>query len=192
MSQSMGELTVRESVDWTATVYDPACTRCSLCREATTVCVPGRGNPRAEIMLVGEAPGAQEDKRGLPFVGKAGRRLSELLAEAEIDESRVWFTNAARCFPSVTRTPKDFHLAKCADYLWAEIEHIQPKVIVALGKSATKLFVATKAGMGRIRGQPRVVDIGTDLKDEDGKPVTLHIPVVPTWHPSYVMRVESD
>lgn len=166
-----------------------SCSKCSLCKHATTVCVPGRGDPQADIMLVGEAPGYNEDIEGRPFIGKAGDMLSGILERVGIDEGKVWITNIVKCRPPDNRDPTDLEVIECSEYLRNEIQHIRPKVIVAMGKPASRVLLgdSSKTGIGKLRGNPKV----QDFADYFGLEGDLTIPVMPTWHPAYALRTSS-
>lgn len=110
--------------------------------ETATRMVPGEGSPEAEVMFVGEAPGANEDRLGRPFVGRAGMLLEELLAAAGLDRDDVWITNVVKARPPNNRDPKAPEVAHCMPWLEAEVELIRPRVIVPLGRHALKHFAA--------------------------------------------------
>ena len=136
------------------------CTDCSLSRNRTRA-VSGEGPERAEIMLIGEAPGFNEDKQGRPFVGAAGHLLEELLAVAKLRREDVYITNTVKCRPVNNRDPLPEELAACRKYLDRQIEVILPKVIVTLGRHALTSFLPYET-IGRARGRPRSVN-GTTL-----------------------------
>ncbi|MGH9155907.1 MAG: uracil-DNA glycosylase [Acidimicrobiales bacterium] len=153
-----------------------ACTRCPLAAGRTTV-VFGVGDPDADLMLVGEAPGAEEDVAGEPFVGRSGRLLDRLLAEeVGLDRSRVYIANTVMCRPPANRDPRPGEIAACRPYLDAKIELIGPRVIVTLGNFATRLLLGTDGNIGSLRG--RAYRFGPAV-------------VIPTYHPSYVLRAGS-
>jgi DNA polymerase len=120
--------------------------------ETATRMVPGEGSPEAEVMFVGEAPGANEDKLGRPFVGRAGMLLEELLAEAGLAREDVWITNVVKARPPKNRDPKAGEVAHCMPWLEAEVELIAPRVIVPLGRHALKHF-APDAKIAEVHGQ---------------------------------------
>jgi uracil-DNA glycosylase len=129
------------------------CTRCELYRSRTNG-VPGNGNPRAEIMFIGEAPGWHEDKQGVPFVGAAGQFLNEMLASAGLTRDEVFVTNIVKSRPPGNRDPLPDEIAACSHYLDAQIAAIQPKVIVTLGRfSMARWFPGER--ISRIHGQAR-------------------------------------
>jgi DNA polymerase len=120
--------------------------------ETATRMVPGEGSPEAEVMFVGEAPGANEDKLGRPFVGRAGMLLEELLAEAGLAREDVWITNVVKARPPKNRDPKAGEVAHCMPWLEAEVELIGPRVIVPLGRHALKHF-APDAKIAEVHGR---------------------------------------
>ena len=150
-----------------------ACTKCPL-SEGRTQVVFGVGNPNADLMFVGEAPGREEDLKGEPFVGRAGKLLDQLVAE-EMGMSRDTFYvgNVLKCRPPGNRDPKPDEIASCRPYLEQQIELIGPRVIVTLGNFATKLLLDTTDGITKVRG--RTYSYGT---------ATL----VPTFHPSAALQ----
>src|SRR5690349_402961 len=115
-----------------------ACTRCALAETRTTV-VFGAGNADADLMFVGEAPGANEDKQGLPFVGQAGRLLDKLLAEIGLTRGDVFVVNVLKCRPPGNRDPLPQEIDHCQEYLWRQLELIEPTMVCTLGNFATKL-----------------------------------------------------
>jgi len=164
-----------------------ACRMCPLWRDATQT-VFGEGTQRSRIMLVGEQPGDQEDREGRPFVGPAGRLLDKALAEAGIDRSRVYVTNAVKHFKFLLRgkrrlhkTPGQLEIAACHPWLEAEIRSIQPRLVVAMGGTAARAVMGKVTAIEANRGHVIAaadVDLGTD--------------VLITVHPSYVLRVPSE
>ncbi len=149
------------------------CTRCPLC-EGRNKIVFGEGNPKAEILFVGEGPGEQEDQRGIPFCGRAGDLLTDMIEKGlKIPRSSVYICNVVKCRPPRNRDPLPEEVAACRPFLEAQIALIQPKVIVALGKPAASLLLGRNVAITRERGQWR------NYGD---------IPVMPTFHPAYVLR----
>ena len=128
-----------------------SCTRCPLSKERTKA-VPGEGPDRAEILLVGEAPGREENRAGRPFVGRAGSVLNRCLDEAGIERSRVFITNAVKCRPPNNRRPKKDEIEACRPYLEAQIELVQPKVVILMGNAAAKAVLDLE-GVTSLRGQ---------------------------------------
>ena len=133
-----------------------ACMMCPL-REGATQPVPGYGNPQAKYVLIGEAPGRDEDKAGMPFVGLAGKRLNTLLALGNISQNDCYFTNVCRCRPPDNRTPRKNEVRACSPYLYQELEEIQPEYIVTLGATPLKLF--TETGVSQLHGTMFEVEI---------------------------------
>lgn len=153
------------------------CTACGLCRTRNRS-VPGVGDTAADWLFVGEAPGADEDARGEPFVGQAGRLLDAMLAALGLARGRnVYIANVLKCRPPNNRTPEPLEVAACRPYLDRQVALIAPKVIVALGKSAANALLERDATIGSLRG--RVHRLGT-------------IPLVVTYHPAYLLRTLAD
>jgi DNA polymerase len=152
---------------------------CRLCplHKVRTRAVPGEGNWAAELMFIGEAPGRDEDEQGRPFVGRAGQLLRKIIAAMTFREDEVYITNVVKCRPPENRVPHRDEAEACFPYLVRQLEIIRPKVIVTLGKTPTEHFVPGRAGMGELRGR---------FGDYQG------IPVMPTFHPSYLIRNEGN
>ena len=150
------------------------CTDCPLSRNRSRA-VPGEGPENAEIMLIGEAPGFNEDKQGRPFVGAAGHFLEELLALAKLRREDVYITNTVKCRPLNNRDPLPGEMATCRKYLDRQIEVISPKVIVTLGRHSLTSFLP-KETIGKARGKPRSVN-GTTL--------------FPMYHPAAALHQQS-
>ncbi|HWF50243.1 MAG TPA: uracil-DNA glycosylase [Solirubrobacteraceae bacterium] len=143
-------------------VYDEAmgCVRCPLSETRTTV-VFGAGNANAELMFVGEAPGANEDKQGLPFVGQAGKLLDKLLGEIGLERADVFVVNVLKCRPPGNRDPHPGEIESCQDYLWRQVELVEPTVICTLGNFSTKLLRSDTTGISRLHGIPEVRVVGS-------------------------------
>ena len=137
-----------------------ACTRCRLAQTRTQV-VFGTGNPRADLMLVGEAPGFHEDKQGLPFVGQAGKLLDRLLADIGLSREDVYIANTLKCRPPGNRDPMPDEIEACEPFLFRQVELIAPKVIATLGNFATKLLSGRALGITRVHGREQEVTIGS-------------------------------
>jgi DNA polymerase len=152
------------------------CRLCPLHRLRTNA-VPGEGNWAAELMFVGEAPGRDEDAQGRPFVGRAGKLLRKIIAAMKFREEEVFITNVVKCRPPDNRTPHRDEVEVCSPYLVKQIELIRPSVIVTLGKSSTEFFIPGRTGMSSLRGK---------FGDYRG------IPLMPTFHPSYLIRNEGN
>lgn len=154
--------------------------QCTLCRlsESRTQTVFSRGDPDAGLVFIGEGPGAEEDKQGLPFVGRSGQLLDRLVAEEiGLDRSRVFVVNVVKCRPPGNRDPKDDEIAACTPYLEAQLEITRPAVIVTLGNFATRFMLGTTEGVTRLRG--RAYPRGSAV-------------VVPTFHPAAALRGGGD
>src|SRR5215475_3710561 len=130
-----------------------ACTRCPQLAAVRTTVVFGSGNADADLMFVGEAPGANEDKQGLPFVGQAGRLLETLLNEIGLSRADVFIANVLKCRPPGNRDPLPQEIDACQEYLWRQLELIEPKVVCTLGNFATKLLRADPMGITRLHGR---------------------------------------
>jgi DNA polymerase len=139
--------------------------------------VPGEGDKKAELMFIGEAPGRDEDAQGRPFVGRAGQLLTKIIEAMKWRREEVFITNIVKCRPPDNRTPLPDEVEKCSPYLVRQIELIRPKVIVTLGKVATDVFIPGRKSMGERRGK---------FVDHQG------IRIMPTFHPSYVIRNEGN
>jgi uracil-DNA glycosylase family 4 len=155
------------------------CTRCPLAETRTTV-VFGAGNADADLMFVGEAPGANEDKQGLPFVGQAGRLLDKLLAEIGLERGDVFIANVLKCRPPGNRDPRPQEIESCRDYLHRQVDLIEPRVICTLGNFSTKLLRGDPTGISRLHGQPEVHVLGH-------RAVRLY----PIYHPAAALYTPS-
>jgi uracil-DNA glycosylase len=153
-----------------------ACTRCPLSQGRTNV-VFGNGNADADLMFVGEAPGQQEDLQGLPFVGRAGKLLDQLLGEIGMQRSEVFVANVLKCRPPGNRDPQPDEIETCRPYLHRQVELIEPKVICTLGNFATKLLTRSQRGITSVHGRPQVHELG-------GRTVR----VFPIYHPAAALR----
>jgi uracil-DNA glycosylase family 4 len=152
---------------------------CKLCalHKLRTKAVPGEGDRSAELMFIGEGPGRDEDAQGRPFVGRAGQLLRKIIAAMKFREDEVYITNIVKCRPPDNRVPHREEEEACSPYLVRQIELIRPRVIVTLGKTPTDHFVPGREGMTARRG---------NFGDYRG------IPVMPTFHPSYLVRNEGN
>ena len=135
------------------------CTRCRLSQGRTQV-VFGVGNPHADLMFVGEAPGFHEDKQGVPFVGQAGKLLDTLLGGIGLERSEVYIANVLKCRPPGNRDPQPDEIESCEPHLFRQIELIQPRVVATLGNFATKLLSGKPTGITRVHGQEQEVTLG--------------------------------
>lgn len=151
-----------------------ACENCRLCHSRTNV-VPGEGNPMAELMFIGEGPGAEEDRQGRPFVGAAGELLTRIIVAMQFAREEVWIGNIVKCRPPQNRQPEADEMAACLPYLRRQLGVIRPKVIVTLGKTALMGLLPEHArtGITKLRG--------TWLEYQG-------IPLMPTFHPAYLLR----
>jgi DNA polymerase len=152
---------------------------CPHCTTATghTQTVFGEGDPGAAIMFIGEAPGAEEDRTGRPFVGRAGQKLDEMIAAMGLKREDVYIANILKSRPPNNRTPLAQEVAGCAPFLAEQIRIIRPRVIIALGGPSAKFLLETDVGITRLRGQ------WSEYIDGD-----LRIDVMPTFHPAYLLR----
>lgn len=149
------------------------CTRCGLHKERKRI-VFGTGDPLADIIFVGEAPGEEEDIKGEPFVGKAGNLLTSIIENAmKIKRDSVYICNVVKCRPPLNREPKEEEIASCIEFLKRQIDIIKPKIIVALGKIATSTLLGKMVSINEIRGKWMEFN---------------SIPVMPTFHPAYILR----
>jgi DNA polymerase len=137
-----------------------ACVRCSDLAATRKTVVFGAGNADADLMFVGEAPGATEDEQGLPFVGRAGKLLDQLLEEIGLTRGDVFVTNVLKCRPPGNRDPLPIEIENCQEYLLHQVELIQPTVICTLGNFSTKLLRGDPTGITRLHGQPEVRELG--------------------------------
>jgi DNA polymerase len=155
------------------------CTKCPLAETRTKV-VFGSGNADADLMFIGEAPGAEEDRQGLPFVGRAGALLTELLEEIGLSRDEVWISNVVRCRPPGNRDPQPLEVESCQPYTYGQVELIQPRVIGTLGNFATRLLTGARTPISRVRGTPQVHTLA-------GRAVFL----MPLFHPAAALRTPS-
>jgi uracil-DNA glycosylase len=153
-------------------VETAGCTRCRLAQGRTQV-VYGVGNPAADLMFVGEAPGFHEDQQGYPFVGQAGKLLDKLLAGIGLSRGDVYIANVIKCRPPGNRDPQPDEIEACEGHLFRQIELIQPVLIATLGNFATKLLSGKQHGITRVHGTPQEATVG-------GRRVTLY----PIYHPA--------
>jgi DNA polymerase len=149
------------------------CTRCKLHQQRTKV-VFGVGDPAARLMFIGEGPGAEEDARGEPFVGRAGKKLDEMISAIGLAREDVYIANIVKCRPPKNRDPERDEIETCSPFLEKQIEAIGPKVIVTLGAPAAKTLLGTRIGITKLRGEWHSF---------------RGVPVMPTFHPAYLLRV---
>src|SRR4051794_23502969 len=165
------------------------CVRCPQLAAARTTVVFGSGNADADLMFVGEAPGANEDKRGLPFVGQAGRLLERLLEEIGLQRSDVFIANVLKCRPPGNRDPLPSEIESCSDYLQAQLELIRPKVVCTLGNFATKLLREDPTGITRLHGRAEVREV---MGARTVRLLPLFHPAAALYTPSMVETVRGD
>jgi DNA polymerase len=167
------------ALDWDPLrVMVAACTRCSLC-ETRTQTVFGAGNPRAKWMFIGEAPGAEEDRQGEPFVGRAGQLLTAMLRALGFGRDDVYIANVLKCRPPGNRDPKPEEALQCRGYLERQIELVAPELIVAVGRIAAQNLLATDTALARLRGKVHALG-------------ARGWPLVVTYHPAYLLRSPGE
>jgi uracil-DNA glycosylase family 4 len=149
------------------------CTRCKLHTKGRTQIVFGVGNPEANLMFVGEAPGHDEDVQGIPFVGRAGQLLTKIIEAMGLTRDDVYIANVIKCRPPQNRNPEPDEVETCEPFLFRQIDVVQPKVIVALGTFAARALLRTQDPISRLRGR---------VHDYRG------VKLVPTFHPAYLLR----
>jgi DNA polymerase len=148
------------------------CVACDLCKTRTHV-VFGVGDPNADVMIVGEAPGANEDKQGEPFVGRAGQLLMNMLAAIGLSRDKIYITNILKCRPPNNRDPKPEEVVLCTPYLERQIALLQPKIIIAVGRIAAHFLLETKEALGKMRQKEYTY---------------RNIPLLVSYHPAYLLR----
>src|SRR5881392_2713001 len=163
------------------------CTRCRL-HEGRTQVVFGNGNPGADLMFVGEAPGFHEDKQGLPFVGQAGKLLDKLLAGIGLTRADVFVCNVLKCRPPGNRDPVPDEKESCEPYLFRQVELIRPKVIASLGNHATKQLSGKDIGIMRVHGQEQRIRLGA----LDVRLYPLYHPAAALYTPAMLKVLEED
>jgi DNA polymerase len=174
----IAENTQPEPVDsWDALQAEVApCTKCELCKSRTQT-VFGSGNKNADWMIIGEGPGQNEDQQGLPFVGKAGLLLTEMLRTIGLDREEVFIANIVKCRPPANRDPKPIEIETCKPYLLRQIALLKPKIIVVLGRVAAQALLNTDEPIGKLRGKIHALN---------------DTPVVVVYHPAYLLRSMLD
>lgn len=151
------------------------CKKCRLCTNRTNI-VFGQGNKKARLMFIGEGPGADEDKQGIPFVGKAGQLMNNAFQALEINREDVYIANVVKCRPPSNRVPEDDEAQTCLNYLRNQVILIKPKIIVLLGSTALKNILGKEYGITAVRG---------NWMEKNG------IKYMPTWHPAALLRDEN-
>lgn len=166
-----------EGLDWQALeAAIRTCEACGLCRSRRQA-VPGVGARDARLLVVGEAPGAEEDRRGEPFVGQAGELLDQMLLAIGLERRRVYIANVLKCRPPENRDPAPEEVAACAPFLERQIALLQPRVVLALGSFAARLLLGGDGRVGAMRGA---------VHRREG------VPVVVTYHPAYLLRAPQE
>ena len=155
-----------------------ACTRCAL-HASRTQTVFGVGDPQADWLVIGEAPGAEEDRQGEPFVGRAGQLLNEMLRAVGLGRERVYIANILKCRPPNNRDPRPDEVAACGSYLQRQIDVIRPRIILAVGRIAAQNLLKSEQPVGRLRGRVHRYAPGD-------------IPLVVTYHPAYLLRSPGE
>ncbi len=168
-----GEMTAAEVLLELKDEIGPQCMRCKLCRLGRSQVVFGVGSPKARLMFVGEAPGEEEDRQGQPFVGRAGQLLTKIIEAIGLSREQVYIANVIKCRPPQNRNPEPDEVATCEPFLFRQVDAIQPRVIVALGKFAAQCLLRTTDPITRLRG-----------REFDYRGATL----IPTFHPAYLLR----
>ena len=179
----MGSTTNQEASDMKQSLETIAeqvksCRKCEIANSRLNA-VPGQGNPQARLMFVGEAPGADEDKQGLAFIGRAGKLLTEIITAMGLTRDEVFIGNILKCRPPGNRDPKLDEIDNCWPYLKHQLEIIQPEIIVALGAHAARTLLDSKLAIGKLRGQFHEYRYSDDVE-----PAKL----MPTYHPAYLLR----
>jgi DNA polymerase len=153
------------------------CTRCKLhCTRKNIVF--GEGSAYADLVFIGEAPGAWEDEKGRPFVGRAGQLLNNIIKALDLNREEAYITNIVKCRPPGNRDPHPDEIEQCRDFLNEQLLIIEPKIIVTLGRYATQTLLNTTEGIGKLRGEWQKYNVLT-WKD---------VAVMPTYHPAYLLR----
>ena len=165
-----------DTLDLIKSDIGPDCRRCKLCTLGRSQVVVGVGHPKARLMFVGEAPGEEEDKRGEPFVGRAGQLLTKIIEAIGLTRDQVYIANVIKCRPPANRNPEPDEVAQCEPFLFRQIDVIQPRVIVPLGKFAAQSLLKTMDPITRLRG-----------RQFDYRGAAL----IPTFHPAYLLRNPS-
>jgi DNA polymerase len=156
------------------------CRACTLCEGRTQV-VFGVGDPAADLMFIGEGPGFNEDRQGEPFVGQAGKLLTELLGSIGLRREDVYIANVVKCRPPDNRDPLPDEIAACSPQLMAQVRAIRPRVVCTLGRFATRLIAQTEAGMATVRGRAKAIEVA-------GVPVL----VFPVFHPAAALYTPAN
>lgn len=167
-----------EAADWQALERQVAdCRQCELC-EGRRQTVFGVGDRHARMMVIGEAPGAEEDRQGEPFVGRAGQLLNAMLRAAGLSREQVYIANILKCRPPNNRDPQPAEVAQCLPYLRRQIELVAPRLLLCVGRIAAQNLLQTAQTIGRLRGKTHHLETG--------------LPVVVTYHPAYLLRSPGE
>lgn len=151
-----------------------SCHQCLL-GDSCTRKVPGKGNQQADVLIIGEAPGHEEDQQGKPFVGRAGQLLDRMLMAIEVDPQQVYITNILKCRPPNNRDPRVEEIQSCSQFLQAQIQLVKPRVIFSVGRISAQSLLQEQAPLGRLRDRQHILP-GSD------------IPLLVTYHPAYLLR----
>ena len=175
LRESGDDMPAEEAPDWPGLAETVrSCTLCDLSRTRTQT-VFGVGRSDADLMIIGEAPGADEDRQGEPFVGRAGQLLNSMLRAIGLGREDVYIANILKCRPPNNRDPKPEETARCSPYLERQIELVSPRAVLAVGRIAAQHLLQSDQAIGRLRGQ--VLSFGAE-----------RIPIVVTYHPAYLLR----
>jgi len=168
-----------DQMDWSA--LRARVSTCSLCelQQGRTQTVFGVGNQQADLLVIGEAPGAEEDRQGEPFVGRAGQLLTAMLKAIHLSRQEVYIANILKCRPPDNRDPRPEEAALCSQYLKRQIELIQPRLILAVGRIAAQRLLQTDQSLSKMRGQLHEYSLTS-------------IPLIVTYHPAYLLRTPLD
>lgn len=169
--------TPAETLEAIAAEVGPDCSRCKLHTLGRTQVVFGVGNPRADLMFVGEAPGHDEDLQGIPFVGRAGQLLTKIIEAIGLTRDDVYIANIIKCRPPGNRNPEPDEVDTCEPFLFRQVQAVAPRIIVALGTFAAQALLRTKDPISRLRG--RTFTYGSAM-------------LIPTFHPAYLLRNPSS
>jgi len=181
------ETDAQKALDELEERYVRGCTRCELHAGGRTQTVFGVGRARADIVFVGEGPGSEEDRQGIPFVGRAGQLLTRMIEAMTLKREEVYIANVVKCRPPGNRTPTPPEMDCCSPFLFRQLAIIRPKVIVALGRPAAQALLATPAPISRLRGEFH----------DFPPPALMHLglppaKVMPTFHPAYLLRSPGE
>lgn len=167
------------SMQWDDLIFNVSQCKACVLHQTRTQTVFGVGNRHSPLLFIGEAPGADEDRQGEPFVGKAGQLLNEMLRAIGMQRQAIYIANVLKCRPPGNRDPKPEEAAACAGFLHRQIELIQPKLIVALGRIAAQRLLKTDSSLSHLRGRLH-------------RHPETHLPLVVTYHPAYLLRSPAE